>query len=73
VEASKSAGGWGSWFWGSSSKPAAEDSSAAGISDLAQLDKAFTQEEKQRLYEAIGYQGCLTEFSSDGFHNSLFS
>jgi hypothetical protein len=55
VEAKSQGGGYFSWFWGSK-QPAAADSSDKTTSELRQLDQALTQEEKQRLYEAIGYQ-----------------
>jgi hypothetical protein len=58
VEAKNQGGGYFSWFWGSSSNNKAAENTAdsAGSSELKQLDQALTQEEKQRLFEAIGYQ-----------------
>jgi hypothetical protein len=56
VEAKNQGGGYFSWFWGSGSKPAEDTQDTSGSSELKQLDQALTQEEKQRLFEAIGYQ-----------------
>ena len=55
MEAKAQGGGYLSWFWGSS-KTAAADTASSSAAELKQLDQALTQDEKQRLYEAIGYQ-----------------
>lgn len=59
----KKAGGWFSWAWSSSTEgDADEDDAAAKV--IGDFKKEMTDEEKEKLYEAIGYgEGApITDF-----------
>ena len=70
MEAKAQGGGYLSWFWGSS-KTAAADTASSSAAELKQLDQALTQDEKQRLYEAIGYRVQQLVLNKSFILNSL--
>ncbi|KFM65296.1 Vacuolar protein sorting-associated protein 13C, partial [Stegodyphus mimosarum] len=71
-ETKQSWGGWfGSFFSKEQANNAAEEST--GIKIAKQFEEAMTPEEKQKLYEAIGYQEqpTITEYPKEFVENKL--
>ncbi|GBM38371.1 Vacuolar protein sorting-associated protein 13 [Araneus ventricosus] len=68
--------GWGGWFGSFFAKDHLQentDDESTGKKIAKQIEEAMTQEEKQKLYEAIGYQEqpVVTEYPKEFVENKL--